>query len=309
MVGIMAGYIKFEKDTLKLLINKPELLQLYVYCSNQAFGENTEKIIGQKRIIIPIGSFDKGRKQMASELNINEKTLYSRMTALCKLGFISRKNFSNITSIITVYKSSLSEGEVCNVQQAISNLSEDCQHTNTINTTNNNKYKHKGVYGFFKNVYINEAQFDSLVGLYFACPETQDNAEFYVKETIEYFDSKLESLNEEAWKPVKSQFAELRILIGVHVRKIREDSLRASRIASRVKKKQDNVKSFMSVPQDAHYKSIEVTKQEINSVNNVKRGSPLDLPRDKALEWYNNLPEVARNTYFAREVKNKYKTC
>jgi len=36
------------------------------------------------------------------------------------------------------------------------------------------------------------------------------------------------------------------------------------------------------------------------------RKSPLDMPKKEAIEWYNTLPEILKNSYFAKEVRKKW---
>jgi len=229
------------------------------------------------------------------------------LIALSKLGLISRQNFSNLTSIITVYKSSFAPAVNIKVQQPLSDDSALDQHTNTNNT--NSKifiYKRKGNFGFFKNVHITQQQRDSLHSLYFAFPETQEEADRYTDETIDYYDSKLETVSEEDWKPLDSQFPELRILIGMQIKKIREESNKINWISGRIPKRYETSKKVLNIIPEIQHKSVEATKQEIAVVKAIKRGSPLDLPKDQALDWYNNLPELAKNSYFAGEIRKKY---
>lgn len=48
------------------------------------------------------------------------------------------------------------------------------------------------------------------------------------------------------------------------------------------------------------------TKENMNKNLDIKTGSPLDLSKDKQINWYNNLPVFAKNSYFAKEIRTKW---
>jgi len=54
------------------------------------------------------------------------------------------------------------------------------------------------------------------------------------------------------------------------------------------------------------YKDPENTKQAMAETFSVKCGSPLDLPKEEQIEYYNKLPDFAKNGIFGREIKKRW---
>lgn len=54
------------------------------------------------------------------------------------------------------------------------------------------------------------------------------------------------------------------------------------------------------------YKSPELTRQELETSQNVEKACPLDYNKNEALIWLSNLPDILKNSYFAREVRKKW---
>ena len=69
----------------------------------------------------------------------------------------------------------------------------------------------------------------------------------------------------------------------------------------------NNKKPFQNTNNEISYLNPEKTKKQIEQSKNLKKGSPLDYSKPEAIIWLNSLPEILKNSYFAREVRKKYK--
>jgi len=55
-----------------------------------------------------------------------------------------------------------------------------------------------------------------------------------------------------------------------------------------------------------NYPSVEATKQLIESKMDVKIGSPLEMTREQAVEFLENLMPELQDSYFAVELRKKW---
>lgn len=98
----MDGYIKlYRKITENPVFEKPELLQLFIYCLLKANHIDRVTVHAGITLTVKRGSFISGRKQIAKDLKMNESKVYRKLKILSKLKILHIIP-NSVFSIITV---------------------------------------------------------------------------------------------------------------------------------------------------------------------------------------------------------------
>lgn len=68
----------------------------------------------------------------------------------------------------------------------------------------------------------------------------------------------------------------------------------------------NNFSTFNKPVNEIKYLSAYQTRQNIEKSFKIDRGCPLDYSKNEAVTWYESLPEILKNSFFAKEVKKKW---
>jgi hypothetical protein len=231
----MSGWIRSYRDTMeKKIWQRPHDFRLWQYLLYNARFEIESIYING--IEIKRGQYLRSLRKIQEDLIYIENneikkhdvsTIKRMLDRLVKDERITKLE-TGLATLITIVNYDL-------YQPLETGLATPAQHPRN-NTKNENKYiykyKHKGNFGFFKNIHIDDSGKDHLRALYFACPETQKIADEKTQETIEYYDNVLENLPEEEWPA--NHLAELRKLSFSEIRKIKQETAKINRVSDRI---------------------------------------------------------------------------
>lgn len=196
----MSGWISLHRKLLdNPIFQKPELLQLFIYCLLKANHEENEFIFGSDLVKVKKGEFITGRFEMASDLKQKPRTTYDRLLKLEKLGYLSLKSNNKNTFVKVLKYCDYQNSNFKNQQQNDNKPTTNQQQNDTNNNDNNeiNNYSLSCVEGEFLKigrfglVQITQADFNELETLFLKEKFTQDEAKKQVKERIEELDLKL----------------------------------------------------------------------------------------------------------------------
>lgn len=136
---IPGGYILLARKLLENpIFNKPELLQLWVYCLEKANHKPKPFIFNNEEIEIKRGQFISGRSVIATDLKQNPNTTYKRLKLLEKLSYLDVKS-NNKFSLITCINYELYQNpDNYKYQLNNSQITTKYQPDNTNNNDNNN---------------------------------------------------------------------------------------------------------------------------------------------------------------------------
>jgi hypothetical protein len=110
----MEGFIALHRKLISNpIFQKPELLQLYVYCLLRANFKDTEIIFNDELVKLKRGSFITGIFELCKALKQKQTTTYDRLKLLQKLGYIhiEAKNKFSIITVVNYSKYQKSENE------------------------------------------------------------------------------------------------------------------------------------------------------------------------------------------------------
>jgi transcription initiation factor IIE alpha subunit len=103
--------------------------------------------------------------------------------------------------------------------------------------------------------------------------------------------------------------------INLTPEKIQNETSNGIKLSHKQITKQNNKKTFQKNNANKHYphyqqKGINYPSANgiIQQIEDYKKTSacPLDLPKDQQIIWYNNLPPIIKNSYFATQIKKKH---
>jgi hypothetical protein len=98
----MPGYIKLYRKLLENpIMKKPGMLQLWIYCLLRANHESGKVHFGGDEIDIQPGQFITGRFELSDALGEKPSTIYKRISALTKTGFLNTKS-NNKNTLVTI---------------------------------------------------------------------------------------------------------------------------------------------------------------------------------------------------------------
>jgi len=96
----MLGYIKLYRKLLNNpIMQKPELLQLFIYCLLRANHEPNKTFFGT--IDIEKGQFVTGRFELSKDLKVKPSTIYKRLQMLSKSDFLNIES-NNKNTLVTI---------------------------------------------------------------------------------------------------------------------------------------------------------------------------------------------------------------
>ena len=118
-------------------MQKPNLLQIFIYCLLKANHEPNEIIFNNQVVKIERGSFITGRFEIAKDLKMNPASVYKNLQNLQKLSYISL-NSNNKFTMLTVLKYNTYQIAVTTKEQQSNNkVTTKEQQSNTNNNDNN----------------------------------------------------------------------------------------------------------------------------------------------------------------------------
>ena len=118
-------------------MQKPNLLQIFIYCLLKANHEPNEIIFNNQVVRIERGSFITGRFEIAKDLKMNPASVYKNLQNLQKLSYISL-NSNNEFTMLTVLKYNTYQIAVTTKgQQSNNKVTTKEQQSNTNNNDNN----------------------------------------------------------------------------------------------------------------------------------------------------------------------------
>jgi hypothetical protein len=98
----LPGYIKLYRKLLdNPIMKKPGMLQLWIYCLLKANHEPGRTHFGKDDINVLPGQFVTGRFELSSALGEKPSTIYKRISALQRSGFLNTKS-NNKNTLVTV---------------------------------------------------------------------------------------------------------------------------------------------------------------------------------------------------------------
>ncbi len=96
----MQGWTKLHRKLLlNPIFNKPELLQLFIYCLLRANHDESKIIFNGKEETLEKGSFITGRKVIARDTGQTESAVYKRLDTLRKMGMTTQKSNNRFTVV------------------------------------------------------------------------------------------------------------------------------------------------------------------------------------------------------------------
>jgi hypothetical protein len=160
MIAVSNGYIKLHRKLLdNPIMEKPELLQLFIYCLLRANHKPERLIFNGVEMVVNAGQFITGRDALSLSLGQNSRTLYDRLKVLEKLKIINIKS-NNRFSLITIvnyefYQKDERESNSKSNNKPTTNQQQTNTNKNDKNDKNDKKYK--------ECVYLSEVEYKSLV--------------------------------------------------------------------------------------------------------------------------------------------------
>lgn len=143
----MDGWIKLHRKLIdNPIMQKPELLQLFIYCLLKANHETQRIIFNGQEIEIKSGQFITGRNAMAKDLKQNPKSTYNRLQILKNIEILDIKT-NNKFSLVTVRNYELYQS-----QETKKDSKKDNQRTTRgqpEDTNKNDKNDKNNIYGDF----------------------------------------------------------------------------------------------------------------------------------------------------------------
>lgn len=167
----MAGWIKLYRKLIENpIFQKPDLLQLFIYCLIKANHKPGKAFLGANEIDINRGQFVTGRFELSSALKQKDITTYKRLNKLKSLGLLELKS-NNKNTLVTIVNYELYQSEEENIttkeQQSNNKVTTKEQQSNT-NKNNknekNDKNEKKNIYAEF--VTMNENEYGKLINEY-----------------------------------------------------------------------------------------------------------------------------------------------
>lgn len=128
------------------IFQKPNLLQLFLYCLLKANHETKEIIFNNEIIKIEKGTFITGRFEIAKDLKMNPASVYKNLKKLEMLSYISLKS-NNKFSMLTILKYNTYQTIVTTKEQQSNNkVTTKEQQSNTNKKYKNDKKEDRGEY-------------------------------------------------------------------------------------------------------------------------------------------------------------------
>lgn len=142
----MEGWIKVHRKTLESpVFDNPKLFKIWMYCLFKVTHKDKIVIVGKTKVELKAGQFIFGRRAVAEELKMNDRTVYDYMKLLEKLGMISMTS-NNKFSVITVVNWGVYQSYEGNLQQQTTTQS------TTQNATQNDTNKNIKKFNNVKNI-------------------------------------------------------------------------------------------------------------------------------------------------------------
>ena len=138
----MPGWVKLYRKLLKNpIMQKPGMLQLWIYCLLRANHEPGRAFFGKNEILVQPGQFVTGRFELAHELGVKPITGYKRLQTLRKTGFLNTKS-NNKNTLVTIVNWGLYQSAELNDNNKDNNkVTTKEQQSNTNKNVKNEKNK------------------------------------------------------------------------------------------------------------------------------------------------------------------------
>jgi DNA-binding transcriptional regulator GbsR (MarR family) len=91
-----------------------------------------------------------------------------------------------------------------------------------------------------------------------------------------------------------------------YVKTSQHEQIKPKQINNKTSFQKNNFKTTQKPVNEISYLTPYKTKEMLKQSQEIKKGSPLDLAKDEAVAWYSSLPEILKNSYFAKEIRKKW---
>ena len=161
----MQGWVKLHRKLLlNPIIQKPHLLQLFIYCILKA-NHDTEKFFwGTEEIEVKRGQFVTGRFSLSQDLKCNVSTIYKRLQTLRKTGLLNTKS-NNKNTLVTIINYELYQSDIDKSNSKRNNkVTTKEQQSNTNKNDKNERTKElKDIYKKAQHLFLTKEEYDKLV--------------------------------------------------------------------------------------------------------------------------------------------------
>ena len=161
------GWIKLHRKLLDdPIMQKPDILQLFVYCLLKANHEDNTIIFNGKEMVVKRGQFVTGRQAIANFLKQKPITTYKRLLTLQNLEILnieSNNKFSLIT--ITNYELYQFDDKKSNKKRNNKGTTKE-QQNNTNKNDKNDKNEKKDIYITCRHLSMTKEEYEKLTSVY-----------------------------------------------------------------------------------------------------------------------------------------------